>query len=66
MIVRADRLAVLRTESKVYLPNPPGCYLRGCISGPRPRGHLQRLQAQLGWLSVLSDEDMCWVPLLLH
>jgi hypothetical protein len=66
VIVRPDGLAVFRAQSEKYLPNPPGCFWRNCISGPRARAHLQQLQADLGWPSLETDEDKRWVPLLLH
>jgi hypothetical protein len=38
VIVRPDGVAGFRAQSEVYLPNPPGCFWRGCIGGPRARG----------------------------
>ena len=58
--------ALFRAESEVPLKSPPGCFFRGCINGPRARGHVELVQADLGWLPLETDEDKAWVPLLLH
>ena len=65
-VVRSDGIVSFRAQSEQYLPNPPGCFFRGCISGPRPRAHMQQLQQELGWPALETDEDKKWVPLLLH
>ncbi len=47
-------------------PDPPGCWVPGCINGPRQRARMEALRDRLGWLNLESDEDKEWVPLLLH
>lgn len=66
VLLRNDGFALFRAQSELTLPSPPGCAFRGCINGPRTRGHLEQLQAALGWPSAETDEDRVWVPLLLH
>eukprot|EP00747_Dinoflagellata_sp_TGD_P027939 gnl/TRDRNA2_/TRDRNA2_132926_c0_seq1.p1 gnl/TRDRNA2_/TRDRNA2_132926_c0~~gnl/TRDRNA2_/TRDRNA2_132926_c0_seq1.p1 ORF type:complete len:292 (+),score=49.39 gnl/TRDRNA2_/TRDRNA2_132926_c0_seq1:25-876(+) len=48
------------------LPDPPGCFKRGCINGPPQRRYATALGEELGWLPLEPDEEKRWVPLLLH
>lgn len=64
--LRKDQIALFRMESDMALPNPPGCFLRNCINGPRTRAHASAFQARLGWPSLETDEDKGWKPLFLH
>lgn len=66
MVVRSEGMITFRAQSEVDLPSPPGCFVRGCTSGPRTRQHVQQLQAALGFPSLETSEDSVWVPLLLH
>lgn len=64
--LREDQIALFRMESDVTLPNPPGCFFKNCINGPRTRGHAAAFQARLGWPSLETDEEKGWKPLFLH
>ena len=50
----------------IRVPDPPGCFARGCISGPPQRRYVEALRDRLSWLPMETDEDKEWVQLLLH
>lgn len=66
LLVRSGGTIAFRAQSDLDLPSPPGCFVRGCTSGPRTRQHMEQLQRSLGFPSMETSEDSTWVPLLLH
>ncbi|KAL3688627.1 hypothetical protein R1sor_014936 [Riccia sorocarpa] len=55
-----------RSRSRKSIPDPPFCWWPGCINGPRNRQRLEALRDELGWISMETDEEKVWVPLLFH
>lgn len=61
-------MALFSALSPSRRPDPPFCFVKGCISGPAERGHMEALRDALGWAALEADggEDAVWVQILLH
>ncbi|KAF6259537.1 hypothetical protein COO60DRAFT_1513053 [Scenedesmus sp. NREL 46B-D3] len=64
--LRADGVALFKSEAARNTPDPPFCLTPGCISGPGNRQRMERLRDALGWTVLETDEDKQWVQILLH
>lgn len=60
------KIVCFRSVSRKSVPDPPFCWWKGCINGPRNRGRLEAIRDDLGWTPLETDEEKEWVPLLLH
>jgi len=61
-----DGVILYRSQSRLDLPSPPFCFIKGCISGPRNRGRMEALRDRLGLTGFETDEGKTWVPILMH
>lgn len=50
--------------NKLTVPDPPGCFESGCISGPPQRRYVEAIRNKLGWLPLETDEDKKWVQIM--
>lgn len=64
--LRADGVALFKSEAARNTTDPPFCLTPGCISGPGNRQRMERLRDALGWSVLETDEDKQWVQILLH